>query len=88
MSKGKLIVDKANLKISKQSSTGKGRGPTYLIHIFNSGAVSGRRQLELTVDQLFDLTEELDDLCDFIEDSELGGPREKNTDCNEEKLVV
>lgn len=85
----RVVDDKPEFQIIKQSSTGSGRGPTYLIHLKdNSGAQATRRKVEVTVDQLFDLAEALDDLCDFIEDNDTGSPREKNTDCNEEKLVV
>lgn len=82
-----VVVDKPDLQIAKQSSRGQGRGVTYLIHIPPPhGGPMGKRQLEVTIDQLFDLAEELDDICDHIEDLEEA--RDKNTDSNEEKLVV
>ena len=37
------------------------------------GHIWAHRQIDLTIDEMFDLTEALDDLCDYIEDNRKGG---------------
>ena len=72
----RLIHESDVLKVVSKSSAGRGNPRCIVIHMLqevgggNHNLPWAQRQLRITIDELFDLTEVLDDLCDYIEDQE------------------
>lgn len=60
--------------VEKRHSRGRAEPGGYTVNakrVYGRGhRINGSRKLELTIDELFDLAEILDDICDFIEDQE------------------
>lgn len=70
----RVVFDQDGIRISRRGSGGRREPPKVIIEISRGfGPEKANREfkrLDLTIDELFDLTEALDDLCDFIEDNE------------------
>lgn len=66
-----VFHDDDQIKILRKGSGGKKQPPSVEVK-FKQPLPQGHqyRTLEMTIDELFDLTEILDDLCDTIEDDE------------------
>lgn len=72
-SKQHVVVDNDAFTITRHQSRGREKPAGVDIHfksLAGRGSPRESRRLFVTLDELFDLTEELDDLCDHIEDQE------------------
>lgn len=71
-SKVKVLYEDQNIRVVHRSSKGKERPAHISIRMSPRTTTSHERLLNLSIDELFDLTEILDDICDAIEDAEEG----------------
>jgi hypothetical protein len=71
----RVFFESEHLRVTRTSSKGVGKPARIKIEMLEDVGEAGHfwqfRRLDLTVDELFDLAETLDDLCDHIEDREI-----------------
>lgn len=70
--KRRTIYDDGHIRIVRVSSNGKREPAGIVIHMWREDMEDWSRALKVTIDELFDLTEILDDICDDIEDATYG----------------
>lgn len=63
-----IVHEDENFSVVRYRNRGRGNPPKVKIMFHTPHPTSDKRELALTIDELFDLTEVLDDLCDFYED--------------------
>ena len=64
----KLMHEDENLRVVYQRRDGRRRPARVHVMLPALPGTDSERYLSLTIDELFDLTEVLDDTCDYIED--------------------
>lgn len=75
-----VVHDDNKFRVTRRSSGGKGVPPSIFIEAkfwMAKGDSFRARKLHITIDELFDLAEALDDICDMIEDQEDEKSRKK-----------
>lgn len=66
----KVIHEDERFRITKLSSGGRMAPRSVKIEALKHIGPGWSRKMQITIDELFDLTEALDDICDQIEDNE------------------
>lgn len=67
--KHRLVYESEHLKVIRRGSNGRKSPACVVITMPPLIEGAGKRIMTITFDELFDLTEVLDDLCDAIEDN-------------------
>lgn len=73
MSQGRVVYEDDDFTIMRRGSAGRANPPSIKVYAkkkIGRGHAFVNRRLEITLDELFTLTEALDDICDEIEDQE------------------
>lgn len=73
-----VVHDDENIRVIKVSGGGSKTPRSYKIEMKDKVAGYYGRKLQISIDELFDLTEILDDICDYEED------RDKEQESNED----
>lgn len=70
--KARTLYEGETLRVIQRGSNGKKEPRHILVSMDPKDGVGWSRHMKMTIEELFDLTEALDDICDTIEDEEDG----------------